>query len=498
MATRKPAPRSARPATKKGTRNAAPRKSAAAEGQPQNLGVRIYMVLAHAVGAGARALSPDKIEKHERRDGFPFAIFLLGVAGAITTWFLAKDPIAKELNAHTAGLLFGRVAYALPVIAVAFAIYLMRNPSSVKDNARIAFGLFLLICSTSGFFHLFGGQPDPSAGAWPLTIAGGLFGWLISWPFLTTITIWGSVPVMALLALGSVLIMSKTAPTRIPERLRELREYTFGEGKVADDEVEEEDDEGISDAFDGTKSPWWRRGRGAEDPFDNPVITEPRDDDAEIDFDELFNAEEEHEVPSVDQAPITEPIPVLPAAEEPADGFGETAPVAVATEKPKPARLKPYVLPGKSLLGAGTVPKLKTAANDAIVGSIDNVFQEFGVAAKVVGYSRGPTVTRYEVELAPGTRVEAVSRLNNNLAYAVASNEVRLLTPIPGKSLIGGEIPKSFHSVTCCVLPLQPKACTHSPSVLARMSRVALWLPTWRRCLTFWLPVQPVPVSLRS
>jgi S-DNA-T family DNA segregation ATPase FtsK/SpoIIIE len=422
------------------------------------------MLCAHAVGAAARALSPDKIEKHERRDGFPFALFLAGIIGAVVTWFLAKDPVAKELNAHTAGLLFGRVAYALPVLAVGFAIYLMRNPSSIKDNARIGFGLFLLTVSVSGYFHLFSpAHPEPSAGAWPLTIAGGLFGWLISWPLLNTITIWGAVPVMALITVGSMLIMTKTSPTRIPERLRELSHYLVGEGKGKTEDVEEEVEE-IPDAFDGTKAPWWRRGKSTDDAFENAVVTEPRDDDAEIDFDELFNAQTEHEVPSVDEAQNTQPVAVIaePQSESIDELSNETVPVDVVAEKPKPVRLKPYVLPNKNVLGAGSVPKTRTAANDAIVGSIDNVFTEFGISAKVVGYSRGPTVTRYEVELAPGTRVEAVTRLSSNIAYAVASNEVRLLTPIPGKSLIGIEIPNTDREIVSLGDVLRSAAATEN------------------------------------
>ena len=404
------------------------------------------MVLAHSVGAAARALSPDQIAKEDRRDGIPFFLFLLGIAGAIFSWFLINEQLALGLHVVTFGLLFGKLALALPVVMVVFAIYLMRHPSTTKDNGRIGMGLFLLLVSISGFFHLLGSQPVPSDGEWKLAYNGGLFGWLISWPFLNTITVWGAVPVMALIAIGSMLIMSKTSPTRIPERLRELKQYLFGEARQKPEGEVEEDE--LPEAFDGTKVPWWRRGKDAEGAFEKAVLTEDGVGEEEATLEEIFGQPEETDVPSVDTAsavnevePKTEPIDLISESDEPATQS------AAKPEPAKPMRLRPYVLPSNDLLTPGTPPKAKTAANDAIVAAIDSVFKEFDISATVVGFSRGPTVTRYEVELASGVKVEAVTRLSNNISYAVASNEVRILAPIPGKSLIGIEIPNTDREI---------------------------------------------------
>ena len=433
MATRKPA-------AKNSTRSGASRtRRPASEGNPQNLATRIYLVLAHSLGAAARALSPDKIAKEDRRDGIPFFLFLLGIAGAGFSWFLINEGWALGLHVVTFGLLFGKLALALPVVMVIFAIYLMRHPSTVKENGRIGVGLFLLLVSISGFFHLLGSQPVPSDGEWKLAYNGGLFGWLISWPFLNTITVWGAVPVMALISIGSILIMSKTSPTRIGERLAELKHYLFGAAKEKS-EAEPEDEE-MLEAFDGTKVPWWRRSRDADGAFEKAVLTDDGQTHDVDGLDALFNQPTDLDVPSVDtEEPKTEPIDIV--AEE------EALSVPVAKAEPaKPLRMRPYVLPANDLLTPGTPPKAKTAANDAIVVAIDSVFTEFDIAAKVVGFSRGPTVTRYEVELAAGVKVEAVTRLSNNISYAVASNEVRILAPIPGKSLIGIEIPNTDREI---------------------------------------------------
>jgi len=430
MATRKP--------TKPRPRASAARPKQSSDNRNWFLRFVIWVYLAGAATVGwlARSLSSEKIAKEDRRDGAPFALFLLGIIGAIVVWFFSTDDFAQNLNNFTAGLLFGKLSVALPVVLVIFSMYLMRHPSTQRDNSRVGLGWAVLLISTAGFFHIFSAQPQPSTDVEKLAQAGGLFGWLITVLFINTISVYGAGVIVGILALGSLLIMTKTAPNKIFSRIRELYHHLFPssiEPKENKEKVEE-----VDDAFDGTKVPWWKRSKSEDkEAYETPVIT----GEETTSIEEIFGQTIEDQAPvdsSFPEIELTEPIEVVGAnVTEAIEADVESVPKVAEVSKPKRA----YALPPASILGAGTPPKAKTAANDAIVDSLNSVFTEFGVDAKVSGFSRGPTVTRYEVEVKPGVKVEAVTRLAGNISYAVASNEVRILAPIPGKSAIGIEIP---------------------------------------------------------
>ncbi|MEY4560551.1 MAG: translocase SpoIIIE [Actinomycetota bacterium] len=429
MASKTPPPR--KPSARKPARPATPRATAAkpraAKVQGQGFIVassKIYLGAAHLMGKVVRAFSTEKLADEDRRDGAPFFVFLLSVFGAAFAWFLINEPWAKLLHSYTFGMLFGLVSYALPAIFLFYSLYLFRHPASVRDSSRFAVGFWLFLSVISGFFHIFSGAPSPNVdGPEGLSAAGGLFGWLVGGPLLSLLTIWGATPVLVVLVAVSVLIMTGTAPNQIRPRLGEFYNFLFGIKPKAE----------LPDAFDGKKSSWWNKEKDSKPAFDTAVV------EAIDDF------VDEHLADTYPVVEVDDPVEDLSflkqeeGATEPIDVLSEEAAQAAPVKRSN----KPYVLPGLGLLAAGTPPKAKSAVNDQIVAAINDVFKEFDVEARVSGFQRGPTVTRYEVELAPGVKVEAVTRLSNNISYAVASNEVRILAPIPGKSAIGIEIPNT-------------------------------------------------------
>ncbi|WP_231601655.1 DNA translocase FtsK [Salinibacterium sp. SWN167] len=485
--------------------------------EPEGPLTKLWLALAHMVGGAFRVFGREELTKDERRDGVPFLFFLLAIVGAVVEWFNPTDSVAIALDAYTFGGLVGRVAFALPVILLLLAVWMFRHPSSVHDNGRIGIGLSILIVTVAALCHVYSGQPHPSDGAEVIARAGGVFGWLLANPLLWLGGMWLAVPLIVILLVLSLFIVTKTPPNRLPSRLRELYAYLFGAQLQSDEEraaaknqtgAHKNDsvqfgsltDIGLGDVNDTGSLPWWRRNKSqqTEDKaFDSPVIS--RDQSTEIvapaptsapsvapvkppaakdltkkedEFgvellEDLLKAEDavkKYATGEVDAAAtgVRDDGPgILPGFTTKAsekgnagefDGPHETTPQSTAV----------YRLPRAAMLSAGTPPKSRSAANDEVVAAITEVLKQFSVDATVTGFSRGPSVTRYELELGPGVKVERVTALARNISYAVASNEVNILSPIPGKSAIGVEIPNKDREIVSLGDVLRSSASTKS------------------------------------
>ncbi|GAA5211056.1 DNA translocase FtsK [Microbacterium kyungheense] len=425
------------------------------------------MGIAHATGGLFRAFGPEVLEKEQRRDGFPFLLVLLAIAGAVNEWFFIGNEVAKTISAYTVGMLVGREAFVLPVLLLMLAGWMFRHPSSVHDNGRVGIGFGLLIVTIAGFCHVAGGRPQPSQGLPALSEAGGLFGWMLAEPLAFVLTDIGAYIALSLLSLLSVLIITKTPPNRIGRRLGELYMWMFGAEPREEKPVDaaaaaSADDEGDSSL------PFWRRnktgrekdpegGLGSQDltellpagssqgGFDQAIaasVTPPpapaTDALTEVIDPAVLSAAKaatSSRTSLRDDAEVIEDDGLLPGL----DGIGTSSAPGAPTA--------PYRLPSVNALAAGSPHVARSQANDDTVRAITSVLDQFSVDARVTGFSRGPTVTQYEIELGPGVKVERITALTNNIAYAVASNEVRILAPIPGKSAIGVEIPNTDREI---------------------------------------------------
>ncbi|MGM7697173.1 DNA translocase FtsK [Microbacterium sp. A84] len=472
-------PASAKPPTR-AKAQAAPKKYVDEVDKPA-FAVRAWVGMAHGVGGLFRAFGPESLEKDQRRDGFPLLLVLLACLGAVNEWFFIGNEIAQNISAYSVGGLIGRTAFLMPVLLLVLAGWLFRHPSSVHDNGRIGIGFGLFVLSLAGICHIAGGRPEPKEGMPALSAAGGLFGWMLGEPlsYLTQIVAY---IVLALLAALSILIITKTPPNRIGARLGDLYAWMFG-AERAEPQHEKAVEEVSSNETDDSL-PWWRRnktgreedpdeGLGSQDltefllPTDNmpienrgahnsPAATTPVDktayDQSIIVADPSDPSDAATEILTdlqgvtaglgaqgstalLDDFGDTGEQPELPGL----SGFGTEGPGDRGLHAPS----APYILPSPNVLSAGPPSVARSEANDKIVEQITSVLSQFKIDAKVTGFSRGPTVTQYEVEVGHGVKVEKITQLSANISYAVASNDVRILSPIPGKSAIGIEIPNT-------------------------------------------------------
>ena len=429
---------------------------------------------ARAVGRGARDLDP-----HHRRDGVGLLTLGAAIVLAAGLWFRMPNAAGRSIRTVAVGG-FGSLAWVIPVLGLLLAWRFLRHPDRNTETIRATIGWTALLLGALGLIHIAKGTPRPSDGARAMHLAGGYIGYAVSGPLSSSLTTWAAVALLTLLALYGLLLISGTTVHRIPERLRELREM-FGHGRprpgYGDDGLE------IDKDYEAGTGGTVRRARGqiarqirlrpaieAGDhtkPYDTPLLEQdkkrgkPRPDGAAGLTEALGFGVHDETDPSAPPAPHEpEPAIAVPKPSAPLrnpEQLTLTSGDAIA-----------YTLPPTALLRPGTAPKQRTRANDIVVAALSEVLEQFQVDAQVTGFSRGPTVTRYEIELGPAVKVERVTALSKNISYAVKSADVRIISPIPGKSAIGVEIPNADKEVVSLgdVLKSQTALSDHHPMVV--------------------------------
>ncbi|MFD0775088.1 DNA translocase FtsK [Streptomonospora algeriensis] len=370
--------------------------------------------LARAIGRSARELDPDL-----RRDGMGLVLLALGLLIAAAVWWETEGPMLEATRTVVMGA-FGTFSPVLPLLFLPFAWRLMRTPGSGDtDVGRLFIGSTALLVGLLGLIHIGHGVPWPSAGAEAVHRAGGIIGFAASGPLSLLITPWVTGLLLALLLLFGLLVVTATPVYRIPERLRAL----FG-GLM--------EREGGPDAGMGILGP-------SEQRTEKPKRQrKPRENSGAKASGNAGGA-----VAGANERPYD--TPVVAAEDTPSAVPDHTPPPEAAEQLSIPPRVVDgdYELPPPPMLEPGTPPKPRTKANDTVVDALNGVMEQFNIDAEITGFARGPTVTRYEIELGPAVKVEKVTALTKNISLAVKSADVRIQSPIPGKSAIGVEIPNS-------------------------------------------------------
>lgn len=420
--------------------------------------------VARQLGSSARDLDPA-----HRRDGLGLLLFAGSVIIAAVTWFGINGWVATVVTTVVTGAV-GALDIAVPLLLAFLAWRWFRHPDESADTGRITVGGSALVLACAGLWHLIVSLPTPADGSTAMRSGAGWIGWLLAYPLNAAVGTIVTAILLSLLLFFGMLIVTKTPISAIPRRL------AAGRDRVSDIRARRAAAAELEIPFDG------------DEPFENVVISDQEISDQEEDEDDEIDEVEDQWYPEDDEAVISEPEPLpAPADEAPPVDLDATAQIPVVADPdataPIPAvsapvatvakpvaavpaprvveqlpLVGPYELPDPEVLKPGPAPKSRSKANDETVAAITGVLDEFGIDAQVSGYSRGPTVTRYEVELGPGVKVERVTALSKNISYAVASADVRILSPIPGKSAIGIEIPNTDREIVALADLLRSKA----------------------------------------
>ncbi|MEW2119807.1 DNA translocase FtsK [Streptomyces sp. NPDC005474] len=496
-AAAKKAPAKKAPARKAAAKKVAPPPAPSPTGGVYRLVRALWLGIAHGVGAVFRGIGQGakNLDPAHRKDGVALLLLALALIVAAGTWSSLRGPVGDLVEMLVTGA-FGRLDLLVPILLAVIAVRLIRHPEKPDANGRIVIGLSALVIGVLGQVHIACGAPARSDGMQAIRDAGGLIGWGAATPLTYTMGEVLAVPLLVLLTVFGLLVVTATPVNAIPQRLRQLG-IQLGILRDPEEDGFSEDDERYDDQWRESLPAGPRRRGSAPEAYDpdgaeqealskrrsRPRRSAVRQPDPGRPMDAVDVAAAA--AAALDGAVLhgMPPSPIVADLTQGVTAAGDRAetaptPASVPGARPKQEKLRAepvkgavqdltkappevmrdlppraeqlqlsgditYSLPSLDLLERGGPGKTRSAANDIVVASLSNVFMEFKVDAAVTGFTRGPTVTRYEVELGPAVKVERITALTKNIAYAVASPDVRIISPIPGKSAVGIEIPNT-------------------------------------------------------
>ena len=355
--------------------------------------------------------SPSGILSVHASDFVALGLATLAILTVLAVWFHALGPVGRSYDKFL-GVLLGTIRYLVPIILGAVVAILVAMRDRLEPS-RLWVGGVLGLLSLCGLAGLTGGNPKASASSAALRKSGGVLGALVGHSLSRAIGSIGAAVVLAVLLFVAVVIA-----TAIP-----LRTAILGSGR------------GLRSAG-SVAATWWSgaslRQRGDEaDASDEPRVPDL------VPVVDLFEPAPE---PTPEPPLMPEPVDTLVADEEPVDLPVPKKDASKKAKRPSVAAGQ-WKLPPMKLLKTTNAQQADRRLVEQAGAELVAALAAHGVVTTLVGATVGPTVTRYELELGAGVKVARVTGLNKDIAYAMASPDVRILAPIPGRSAIGVEVP---------------------------------------------------------
>jgi len=345
------------------------------------------------------------------RDALGIGLVVISLISILALWFHAAGIVGRGVSVLLHGSV-GVAAVVFPVLALYWGVLLIRGTVE-EDRVRMFIAFLIATVAILGLLSLGRANPRPFGGYEKVAHSAGVIGALVGWPLGKLLSKSGAVIACSGVVVLGLLIFTGTPFSMVWERIRGL----FSRGEAEDGEAEDDEIEVLEEEPPKRR----RRARLRDSQLELPTVVDLRDEDDPL---EDETDEEDEEVPIV----------------RPALAGGA------------------YQLPPINLLREAPDTEADTRDEEHTVEALERTFRTFGVPARVPAAHRGPTVTLYEVEVEAGTKVNKVLSLADDIAYALATPDVRIIAPIPGKSAIGVEVPNKIRDFVMLGDVLRSKA----------------------------------------
>ena len=331
-------------------------------------------------------------------EAWGIVVVLVAVVGGMGIYESGAGPIGRGFD-FTSSLLLGRMAAVLPVLLGAAGLMMLLARTRVHVTRMLA-GALLSSVAVAGMVHVLRGNKSLSVVLDKLQQRGGISGALLARPLSDAAGLWVTWSVLVILFFIGLMIFTRTPFSRLVEWMK------VGWAVAAD----------------------FLRGLTARVEIDEETVGDAREEDFDAEYD--GDGEDEEVIDDDDEKPARKGPAVTTAT------AGRPRQLAMPV-----GDSGSYKLPSLALLGSGGEQQVSARSIEETTRILEETLKEFSVDASVTGYTAGPTVTRFEIELGPGVKVNRVLSLSNEIKYSLASGELRFLAPIPGRSAIGVEVP---------------------------------------------------------